>query len=224
MRRNDVRSAESPYARTVPSNLTATTRYGVAQAPGGLALIQDVVNTRAAARPRQADLLHSEPGVAQEWFTDLTHAWAAVTGATAAGLPQLREVDLPGVRDLREELTQVLRRNGRAHEPVTLPGASVRLELTGDGTAQLVPVSSGGNAARWLAGVVLGEMFRAQANGTWRRIKVCRNVACSGAFYDLSKNNSRAWHDVNSCGNVANLRASRARRRAGGAVADPSVT
>jgi hypothetical protein len=29
----------------VPADLTATTRYGLAQAPGGLALGQDVVNT-----------------------------------------------------------------------------------------------------------------------------------------------------------------------------------
>jgi predicted RNA-binding Zn ribbon-like protein len=37
---------------------------------------------------------------------------------------------------------------------------------------------------------------------------------CPCAFYDRSRNNSRVWHDVRTCGNVANLRASRARRRA----------
>ena len=208
----------------MPSDLTATTRYGVAQAPGGLALVQDVVNTRAAAQPRQADLLHSGPEVAQEWFADLARAWAAATGASTAELPQLRESDLPRVRELRDDLTQVLRRNGGAGEPATALGAPVRLELTGEGTVQLAPARSNGGATQWLTGVVLGEIFRAQANGTWRRIKVCRNVACSGAFYDLSKNNSRAWHDVHSCGNAANLRASRARRRASSAVAEPSRT
>jgi predicted RNA-binding Zn ribbon-like protein len=68
---------------------------------------------------------------------------------------------------------------------------------------------------------VLGEIFRAQATGAWRRLKVCRNVACSGAFYDLSRNNSRVWHDVHRCGNIANLRASRARRRAGDTLLVP---
>ncbi|MEV0074298.1 CGNR zinc finger domain-containing protein [Amycolatopsis sp. NPDC050768] len=47
----------------------------------------------------------------------------------------------------------------------------------------------------------------------WRSLKICRSSACPIAFYDRSRNNSRVWHDVTVCGNIANLRASRARRR-----------
>ncbi len=68
---------------------------------------------------------------------------------------------------------------------------------------------------RWLASAVWGEVLLAQRDGRWERLKVCRNPACPCAFYDRSRNNSRVWHDVHTCGNVANLRASRARRRAG---------
>ena len=56
-------------------------------------------------------------------------------------------------------------------------------------------------------------MLLAQRDGSWPRLKTCRNPHCPCAFHDASRNNSRVWHDVRSCGNVANLRASRARRR-----------
>ncbi len=70
---------------------------------------------------------------------------------------------------------------------------------------------------RWLASAVWGEVLLAQRDGRWERLKVCRNPVCPCAFYDRSRNNSRVWHDVRTCGNVANLRASRARRRAASA-------
>jgi predicted RNA-binding Zn ribbon-like protein len=53
----------------------------------------------------------------------------------------------------------------------------------------------------------------AQENTEWR-LKLCRNPECAVAFYDRSKNSSAVWHNVKTCGNAANLRASRARRRA----------
>jgi predicted RNA-binding Zn ribbon-like protein len=86
---------------------------------------------------------------------------------------------------------------------VIMPGGEVRLEPAGTGPERL-------SSAVW------GEVFLAQQNDTWRRLKLCRNAPCSSAFYDRSKNNSGVWHDVKVCGNAVNLRASRARRRAGG--------
>jgi hypothetical protein len=193
---------------------TATTRYGLVAAPGGLALVQDVVNTRAAGRPREADLLDSGLEVAQQWFAGLAEEWARATGGPPADLPVLGPSDLPRLRALRDDVTQLLRRDAT---PTALGGgATVRLALGDDGEAHLSP---SGGAVRWLTGAVVGEAFRAQTAGTWRRLKVCRNHACSGAFYDRSKNNSGVWHDVRTCGNVANLRASRARRGIGSASA-----
>jgi predicted RNA-binding Zn ribbon-like protein len=88
--------------------------------------------------------------------------------------------------------------------------ASLRLVLRSDG--RIVPDPQG-DAVAWLSGAVLSEIQRAQQTDTWRRLKICRNHNCSGAFYDRSKNNSGVWHDVRTCGNAVNLRASRARRR-----------
>jgi predicted RNA-binding Zn ribbon-like protein len=53
----------------------------------------------------------------------------------------------------------------------------------------------------------------AQANGSWRWLKICRNAACGRAFFDTSKNHSGAWCDLGKCGNRLNARASRERRR-----------
>ncbi|MFF1285457.1 CGNR zinc finger domain-containing protein [Streptomyces sp. NPDC058299] len=44
-------------------------------------------------------------------------------------------------------------------------------------------------------------------------MKTCRNPACGEAFYDRSRNGTRVWHDMKTCGNALNLRASRARRQ-----------
>ncbi|MFI9385853.1 CGNR zinc finger domain-containing protein [Kutzneria sp. NPDC052558] len=44
-------------------------------------------------------------------------------------------------------------------------------------------------------------------------MKLCRNESCPAVFHDTSRNGSRIWHDVSTCGNAANVRAHRARNR-----------
>ena len=53
----------------------------------------------------------------------------------------------------------------------------------------------------------------AQQAGLWPRLKLCHNADCRCAFFDTSRNNSGVWHDVSTCGNTANLRAFRERKR-----------
>lgn len=71
-----------------------------------------------------------------------------------------------------------------------------------------------GSGWRLLASLAAIEVFKAQQDGSWSRIKTCRNPRCAVAFFDRSRNNSGVWHDVKVCGNAANLRAYRARQRA----------
>jgi hypothetical protein len=87
---------------------------------------------------------------------------------------------------------------------------SVRFQR--DGQTSLEPALDGvdGALARLLAAVPL-----AQADGRWRRLKICRNDSCGRAFFDTSKNHSGAWCDLGKCGNRLNAQASRARRRLG---------
>ena len=87
---------------------------------------------------------------------------------------------------------------------------SASFALSDTGEVRLEPVGSGW---RWLASALWGEMLLSQQAGTWRRVKQCHKHGCDTTFYDRSKNNSGVWHNVKTCGNAENLRASRARRR-----------
>jgi predicted RNA-binding Zn ribbon-like protein len=85
----------------------------------------------------------------------------------------------------------------------------VDLMVTADGSA---PAPRGDGLA-WLTGAVAIELHLAGLAGQRNRLKVCRNERCGVTFHDQSKNNSRTWHDVSTCGNKANVRADRERQR-----------
>jgi predicted RNA-binding Zn ribbon-like protein len=78
---------------------------------------------------------------------------------------------------------------------------------------RLVPGESGTPEAAlaWLF-VIVAE---AAANGTWPRIKTCREQSCRWAYYDQSRNRSRAWCSMAACGNRAKVRTFRRRVRPG---------
>ena len=78
------------------------------------------------------------------------------------------------------------------------------------GWVRVVPT---GRGTRWFASALWAEALQAQQAGVWPRLKLCHNAACRAAFFDTSRNNSGVWHDVSTCGNTANLRAFRERRR-----------
>jgi predicted RNA-binding Zn ribbon-like protein len=186
------------------SSWTATERYGLRAAPGGLALVQDLVNTRAITG-HGADLL-ADGAQAHRWAGDAVEAWALESGSSFHP-PALSDNDASRLRDLRALLDSLLD-----------PTSSMRPKLSGAATlafddAGNVRLEPMGRGWRWLSSAVMAEVLLSQQNGTWRRLKRCRNSDCGSAFYDRSKNSSGVWHDVKTCGNVANLRASRARRR-----------
>ncbi|GLZ55553.1 CGNR zinc finger domain-containing protein [Actinomycetospora sp. NBRC 106378] len=188
-----------------------TTRYGCAVAEGGLALVQDLLNTISAGRPREADLL-ADLASAREW-ADTALADHA-DGGPVGGI-DLDDRGVDELRALRAELRAAVVAGGeRDGAPVEVRTAGAVLALRPDGTVDLEPRGQGW---RRLVGLVLVEVLEAQRADTWRRLKVCRNDRCGVAFYDRSRNNSGAWHDVRVCGNAVNLRASRARRRAAAA-------
>lgn len=210
---------------------TATTRYGLEVAPDGLALVHDFLSTGASGRPRQPDLL-SDPALATEWLSGALSAWARQWSTPVldeADLGTLTERDLTVLRRVRDELVSSLRRThldgGGAED-----GSGARLDLSdlqvgveagfgSDGTVHFKPK---GRGWRMLLGPVALEIRRAQDAGAWPRLKSCKNDRCRGVFYDRSRNNSGVWHDVRTCGNAANLRASRARRRNGGQAGSQS--
>ncbi|MER5539588.1 CGNR zinc finger domain-containing protein [Streptomyces mirabilis] len=194
---------------------SASTRYEVDPAPHGLALVHDLLNTIPAGRPRAADLL-DDLGDAQAWVDQALGCWAQ-EAAQAAAQVHLTESDLEELRGLRAELRRLLAsRNGDAlqgGEPDMAPAvhvAAAALRMDREGRVGLEPRGQGW---RYVAALVLLEVFQAQRADTWRRLKVCRNTRCATAFFDRSRNNSGVWHSTKICGNPENLRAHRARQR-----------
>lgn len=191
----------------------ASNRYGVALAPGGLILTQELLNTTSAGKPRLPDLL-DDVEQAELWLAGAVNAWAQRTGRRAApvGAVEIGEARLPRIRALRTRLRAALagdREEGREVDGAGISG-TITLTLRGGNAVDAEPR---GDGLAWLKSTLLLETYLSQRDDTWRRLKVCRNPICRAAFYDQSNNNSGVWHNVHVCGNAANLRASRARRR-----------
>jgi predicted RNA-binding Zn ribbon-like protein len=191
---------------------SATTRFDIEPAPAGLALVQDLLNT-ASAGPA-ADLL-AETDTAQTWVNDALAAWSTVTEQHVGEIV----LDAEGLHDLRafrDNLRDLIAQAQNPEEELgsgatgLLTGAAV-LHLGEDGLVQLRPQEAD---HRMLVTLVLAALLDGQQTGTKRRLKTCRNPRCRVAFYDHSRNSSGVWHSVRTCGNVSNLRAHRARRRA----------
>nr|QIZ01091.1 CGNR zinc finger domain-containing protein [Streptomyces sp. S1D4-11] len=187
---------------------TATDRYGLPRAPGGLGFVQDVLNTKPTQHPRMPDFL-ADLESAQRWLDVSLEQWSLESGVRQEQVI-LNEGDLGKLRDLRADLNSLVRHSDQGHGGPLFPSASVAAQVGPDSEVILEPRGEG---SRRVGAIVLIETFTAQRLDTWRRLKVCRNDRCGVSFYDRSRNNSGVWHDARVCGNAINLRASRARKR-----------
>jgi predicted RNA-binding Zn ribbon-like protein len=159
-------------------------RYDVPKAaPEPLREVQQFVNS--------VDLEHE-----RDWLPD----WLAARGLSG---------ELERARALREGLRAlVLANNGapldqQALELVNESAARLPLQLGGDGQ---VRVGAGRDALDEVVGIALGAMI----DGSWPRLKACRN--CCWSFYDYSPNRSATWCSMQLCGNRKKTRAYRSRR------------
>ncbi|MEV8390134.1 MULTISPECIES: CGNR zinc finger domain-containing protein [unclassified Streptomyces] len=202
----------------------ASERYRVRQAPAGLALVQELINTRAI-KEYAPDLL-ADHGAAERWLTGAAGEWARIHDLDSPDCA-LSPSDPRALRDLRESFERLIATapasgtdpgvgttprpgSDTTPRPVSERGVAVRLAPDEQGQVRLLPV---GRGRGWLESALWSETLLAQRAGTWPRLKICRNSECGSAFYDTSRNNSGVWHDVRICGNAANLRASRQRKR-----------
>ena len=177
-----------------PESLWVTTRrYGLRPAPGGLALVQDLLNTRANTE-HGLDLL-SDATHAQEWVELAAFAWAARRGVESAP-PALTDHDASKIRDLRDTVDGLLA-GGSPHSAQRLDGVPELVLLKG-GEIYWAPTGKGW---RWVSCAILGEVLlsRHTHNGTWERLKQCRNSVCRVTFYDRSWNTSEIWHHRVMC-------------------------
>jgi predicted RNA-binding Zn ribbon-like protein len=163
----------------------------MADAPGDLKLVQDLLNS-VDIESENDDLSGPEE----------LGAWLRSKSVEDWGPGQ---DDLARVRDLRERLRDVLGSHGDDVDRKTLKalnalGAGARLRVTFDrsGTTSLTP---DGNGFDGFAALIFATVHGAVEKGTWDRLKACRKESCRWAFYDTSKNRSKSWCSMSVCGN-----------------------
>jgi predicted RNA-binding Zn ribbon-like protein len=164
-----------------------------ASAPGGLVLVETLVNT-----------------------LDLE------TGADALDTPEGRvrlglagDEDITAVRDLRESLrAALLAHAGHApHRTVTPLGAFLAAAplivavSAEDGSATLRPAADPAPLVSRVA-MVVAEALTA---GTWQRLKACEAPDCHWAYYDRSPAGRGRWCSMQVCGARAKMRRYRAK-------------
>jgi predicted RNA-binding Zn ribbon-like protein len=182
----------------------STTRLLLAPAPGGLCVVQDLLNSRGMSTAPVPDLL-ADGATAQTWLDTSLRTWGEQTGRIPPVI-SLSGDDPAVLRDLRGRVRGWLGDASQDHTPQPL---DVEISFR-DGRPTYQPRGDGAAA---VASLVLLEALLASHTGTWSRLKTCLNPSCGATFYDLSRNSTRVWHDMKTCGNTMNLRASRARRR-----------
>ena len=157
----------------------------------------DFVNT-LDLRPYKEEL--EAPGQLAAWLS-------------AHGLPVGRatQADLDAALRFREALRDLIGGDLAAAETIERGARDAKLELRCvDGAFRLEPAVGG---VRGALGALAAAVATSMTDGTWARVKLCEADDCRWAFHDTSKNGSRAWCSMQSCGNRAKVQAFRARRR-----------
>ena len=95
--------------------------------------------------------------------------------------------------------------------------APLLVRFNQDGRAELIPDLSG---VEGVIATLLSIVYTAMANGSWTRLKACRNERCQKAFYDNSKNHSGTWCAMARCGSRVKARAYRQRRQQQNEIAE----
>ncbi len=180
------------------------------RAPGSLRLVQALVNTFDIDAGRDA----------------IADAEGLTAWLEAEHLPRPRTVspvDVVRTRDLREALRETLEANahlpsraiqGDPGERLSRAAAPIPMRVASSPLGPVLePAGAGIDAA---LGMILAAAVGAVADGSWSRLKVCRNDACRWAYWDTSRNRSGVWCTMTVCGNRAKGRAFR--QRAAGAA------
>ncbi|MFE0137286.1 CGNR zinc finger domain-containing protein [Streptomyces sp. NPDC059037] len=164
-----------------------------APAPGGLTLVQALVNTLDLESG--ADALDTAEGRAP---------FGLAAGAETVAAQELRE-------SLRVACLAHAGHGPHASVPPLsqlLAGAPLLVTVSeDDGSASLTPAEPATLASR-----VAAAIAEAVAAGTWGRLKACEASDCHWAYYDRSPAGRSRWCDMGVCGARAKMRAYRARK------------
>jgi predicted RNA-binding Zn ribbon-like protein len=159
-----------------------------------LDLVRDYVNT-----------LDVETGVDSIATSNALAMWFSEQGLVD-DLVEPTEQEVDDARSLREAVRELLLANNGAE--IDVDAASQTLEEAGrkahvgvrfeDGRPVLAPADDG---ARGALGHIVAAVAELAPTDEWKRLKTCRDETCRVAFYDKSRNRSRAWCSMEVCGN-----------------------
>jgi len=176
-------------------------------APAPLRVVQQFVNTVDCQHRRE--WLVTPPALG-EWL-----------GEHGLGIDEpITEGDLRRAIDVREAVRSLAKANNGRPLPAeaistlnhAIRAARIEFELDHAGRLSLRPSATGLDGA---LGLLLTSVIQATLDGTWVRLKACRQ--CRWLFYDYSSNRSARWCSMLLCGNRSKTRAYRGRRRSGAA-------
>jgi predicted RNA-binding Zn ribbon-like protein len=183
-------------------------------APMPLLVVQSFVNTWEG--DTGIDLLGDAP-TAAAWLADAGLCRGKLDGPALARA----RLDREAIRallvcnaggespDAAERQALALLADGARYRPVVTDGGRVELER-----------DSGSDELRTALLLLIRD---AQRDGTWARLKACRNPDCRWAYYDRSHAGRGAWCDMATCGNRMKNRNLRSRRSAGSARSRPAA-
>ena len=171
-----------------------------------LDLVRDYVNTLdletgidRLSSPDELAMWFSEQGLVH----DLVEPTEGELGDALAVREAIRELLLANnaVEANTEAASKTLEEAGRK------AGVGLRFE---DGRPVLAP---DGEGARGAIGRIVATVAELAPTDEWKRLKGCRDESCRFAFYDQSRNRSRAWCSMEVCGNREKARSFRERHR-----------
>jgi predicted RNA-binding Zn ribbon-like protein len=169
-----------------------------------LDLVRDYVNT-----------LDFETGIDRIASPDELAMWFSEQGLVD-DLVEPTEQELADAVAVREAIRELLLANNGVEADAE--AASKTLEDAGhkahlgvrfeNGHPVLAPEDDGANGA---IGRIVAAVAELAPTDEWKRLKGCRDDHCRVAFYDKSRNRSRAWCSMEVCGNREKARSFRKR-------------
>jgi len=173
-----------------------------------LDLVRDFVNT-----------LDFETGIDRIATPDELAMWYSEQGLVD-DLVEPTEQELADALAVREAIRELLLANNgvvadatTASKTLEEAGRKAHLGVRFDaGRPVLAPEGEGASGA---IGRIVATVAELAPTGEWKRLKTCRDEHCRVAFYDKSRNRSRAWCSMEVCGNREKARSFRKRHPPG---------
>jgi predicted RNA-binding Zn ribbon-like protein len=157
----------------------------------GEPLALDLLNTRWMASGGPADLLATVEG---------TRAWLAAAGITATPEPETRHALVTARQAIRDVLTEPGEPAALEHLNQVLNHGRVRLSIGPPANPeQTLEVGDPAWHPAVMATANLLELLKQAPD----RIRRCQHPACVLWFYDTTRNGTRRWCSMSTCGNRA---------------------